>query len=329
MRIFAGIAVLTVGWLAVGSGEASAAWNNVFQTCCHSCGPRTSYSAPAPSGGCCPTAPAACCPTISYQQRCSYQPYTAYKQQSYYEPVTTYRTSHYWEPVTSYRYTSYYDPCTGCCQRVATPHTSYKMRSQCNAVQSYVQRCQMVPYTAYRQSCYMEPVVSYSAPPACPTPSCPTCPTPGAPSGNPGISEGNGTSPPPMADPARQPLPGVSEGNLPPQNLPNNRNRVAPPTNNIPLRMDRISSNPNGVLQGTVVADDRITPKSGTRLFFASSEQTTPKYSAQADLTGRFSVELPPGDWTLYMAGRDGKPVFHSQINVRNNDQRVVTVVSR
>lgn len=236
MRMFTGIAVLTVGWLAVGNGDASAAWNNVFQTCCHSCGPRTSYAAPAaPSGGCCPTAPAACCPTISYQQRCCYQPYTAYKQQTYYEPVTTYRTSQYWEPVTSYRYTSYYDPCTGCCQRVATPHTSYKLRSQCNAVQSYVQRCQMVPYTAYRQSCYMEPVVSYSAPPACPTcpttAGCPTCPTAQPPLANAGVNEGMGTAPSQgFADPNRQPLPAVTEGqnqNLPPQNLPNTRNRVA------------------------------------------------------------------------------------------------------
>jgi hypothetical protein len=38
---------------------------------------------------------------------------------------------------------------------------------------------------------------------------------------------------------------------------------------------------------------------------------------------------LPAGDWTLYLNGSDGKAVFHSQITVRNNDQRLVTVVSR
>src|SRR5262245_19046407 len=114
--------------LAVGATDASAAWDNVFQTssCCRST--RSAYFAP----------PAACCPTISYVQRCYYQPVTTYKTETYYEPVTTYRTSYYWEPVTRYRYTSYYDPCTGCCQTVATPCTSYYLRSKCNAVCSYV-----------------------------------------------------------------------------------------------------------------------------------------------------------------------------------------------
>jgi len=308
MRTFAGIAVLTAALLTTGTGTASAAWDNVFQTCCNGCNPapRSSFFAPAPSP---------CCPSVSYQQRCYYQPYTAYKQESYYEPVTTYRTSDYGEGVTAYRYTSYYDPCTGCCQKVATPYTSYQLRSQCNAVQSYVQRCQMVPYTAYRQSCYMEPVVSYAAP------ACPTCPTGVAPA----VSE-------PGAPPIRKPLPGVSEENknLPPQNLPNPTNRVVPPSNSSPspLRADRIASNANGRLQGTVVADDRITPKGGSRIIFSNSNQGQ-QFSAQADPAGRFAIDLPPGEWNLYMTAADGKPVYHSQIDVKHNDQRLVTVVSR
>ncbi len=311
MRAFAGIAALTLGWLAAGTGTASAAWNNVFQTCCNSCGPqpRTSFFAPAPSP---------CCPTVAYQQRCYYQPYTAYKQETVYEPVTTYRTSYYWEGSTNYRYTSYYDPCTGCCQKVATPYTSYQLRSQCNAVQSYVQRCQMVPYTAYRQSCYMEPVVTYSVP------ACPTCPT-GAPA--PAVMEQPGAAP--------RPLPGVSEDNrtLPKQNLPpvesNKIKRVVPPSNSQPLQADRIASNSNGRLQGTIVADDRFTPKGGARIFFASASKQAAQFSAQADPGGRFSIDLPPGEWDLYMTGSDGKPVYHSQIDVKNNDQRLLTVVSR
>jgi hypothetical protein len=300
MRVFAGIAVLLAG-----TGTATAAWNNVAQPTCNNCQSRSSFFAPAPSN---------CCPTTCYQQRCYYQPYTAYRQETVLQPVTTYRTSYYWEPVTTYTYTSYYDPCTGCCQRVCTPCTSYQLRSQCNAVQSYVQRCQMVPYTAYRQSCYMEPVVY--TPPPCPTP----CPTP-----TPGISE-----PPISSDPNHKPRPGISEDkNLPPQNLPNNRNRALPGNNNAPLRTDRITSNTNGRLQGTVVADDRITPKGNARIFFANTTKKGEEFSVQADLTGRFSVELPAGDWTMYLNGNDGKAVFHSQITVRNSDQRLVTVVSR
>lgn len=311
MRTFAGIAVLTVCWMTADVGTASAAWNNVFQTCCHGCRTpaRSSFFAPAPS---------ACCPTVCYQQRCCYQPYTAYKQESYYEPVTTYRTSYYWEQVTSYRYTSYYDPCTGCSQQVCTPCTSYKLRSQCNAVQSYVQRCRMVPYTAYRQSCYLEPVVSSA--PACPT--CPTggCPTPGGPS--PAVTEQ-----PSNPNPAR-PLPGVAEEGaktLPPQNIPNNRNGTKPSTT--APRMDRIASNSNGRLQGTIVSDDRITPKGNARIVFSSTDKQ--QFAAQADAAGRFRVELPAGEWTVYLTGNDGKPTYHSQINVKNSDQRLLTVVSR
>ncbi len=320
MKIFAGIAVLTVGWLVASAEPASAAWNNVFQPTCNSCRSNTSYYAPPSTGG---------CPTISYRQRSYYQSYTAYRMESYYEPITRYRRSFYWEPVTRYSYTTYYDPCSGCPQQVCTPHTSYRLRSQCNAVQSYVQRCHMVPYTAYRQSCYYEPVVTYSAP-ACPSacPSaCPTCPT-----ASPSVSEPPSTLPPQnIPDPNRKALPNVSEeNNIPRQNLPNTRNKQTQPNiAGAPVRMDRIASYRNGRIQGTVVADDRITPLGGTQIFFASVQRKGEQIAAQADPTGRFQVELPAGEWNLYTTGANGKAVYHSQISVHNNDQRLVTLVTR
>ena len=146
--------------------------------------------------------PEPCCPSISYVQRCYYQPVTTYKTETYYEPVTTYRTSHYWEPVTRYRYTSYYDPCTGCCQQVATPCTSYYLRTKCNACQSYVQRCRMVPCTEMRKSYYLEPVVTYSDPCGNPCNSC----GPAA-----GVAESSTRVPPGAGigeSPARGPRPG-------------------------------------------------------------------------------------------------------------------------
>jgi hypothetical protein len=102
-----------------------------------------------------------------------------------------------------------------------------------------------------------------------------------------------------------------------------------PPSNDTQFRSDRVAGNSNGRLQGTVVSDDRITPKSGARVIFASAGKQGSQISAQADRTGRFAVELPAGEWTIYMTGSDGKPVYHSDINVKNNDQRLVTVVSR
>jgi hypothetical protein len=140
-----------------------------------------------------------------------------------------------------------------------------------------------------------------------------------------GVSE-----PPPSSTPGieRKPLPGVSEGldKLPPQNIPNNlRQRVAPPPSG---GLDRVASR-DGRLQGTIVADDRITPRAGTRLVFTSAGKQGQQYSAQTDMTGRFAIDLPAGEWDIYMNDRDGKSVFHSQINVKNNDRRLVTVVSR
>jgi hypothetical protein len=315
MKRYAGFAMLAAGWLLGGVGSASAAWDNVFQTCCHGCRSQSSsYFAP----------PAACCPTISYVQRCYYQPITCYRQETYCEPVTTYRTSYHWEPVTTYRYTSYYDPCTGCCQQVCTPCTSYRLRSQCNAVQSYVQRCRMVPYTSYRQSFYMEPVVT-CAQPACPPDPCAAAgAAPSAPGAVPGISESPG-GPPRM--------PSISEGpnrTLPPQNIPETGLKRAP-ASPPPIRFDRTTSLRVAAssLQGMVVREDRITPRGGTQLLFVSMEKQGPQQKVATDAAGWFDVSLPAGEWLLYVAGADGKPEYHSKLTVRASDERVVTVVSR
>jgi len=195
----------------------------------------------------------------------------------------------------------------------------------------------MVPYTAYRQSCYMEPVVCMTpACPTCPSNGCPTggCPTANCPTGNcptAGVQE-QSAAPQQSAPLPSGPQPGISEGkdNLPPQGIPNNRNRVAPNGNSV--RLDRVASNtisPNGRLQGTVVYDDRITPQSGARIVFTSTNNNGSRYTAQADASGRFNVELPAGDWNLAMLASNGQAEYHSQIQVQKNDDRMLTVVSR
>ena len=309
------VAVLALGWLAVGAGDASAAWNNVFQTTFHGRRAPSAYFAPAPS---------ACCPSVSYVQRCYYQPVTTYKTETYYEPVTSYRTSYYWEPVTRYRYTSYYDPCTGCCHQVCTPCTSYSLRSRCHAVCSYVQRCRMVPCTEMRRSFYLEPVITYR------DPCCDPCPPNGV--------AGAGITPylPPagtgeLGD--RAPGAGITESTEPPPaRIPptriDPRSRKVTPVPTQTFRPDRVASRTNsGRLQGHVVREDRITPRANAMLRFVGEKDE--EVMAKADLTGRFAVDLPPGEWTLYVPATDGKPAFHSTVNVRHSDDRRVTVVSR
>ena len=320
MKRYAGFAMLAASWLLGGAGSASAAWDNVFQTCCHGCRSQSSSFFAAPAA-CCP------CPTISYVQRCFYQPVTCFRQETYCEPVTTYRTSFFWEPVTTVHCTSFFDPCTGCCQKVCTPCTSFRLRSQCNAVQSYVQRCRMVPYTSYRQSFYLEPVVT-CAQPACPPDPCATGGA--APIGHggaiPGISEAPG-GPPRM--------PSISEGpnrTLPPQNIPETGLKRSPaPAPAPPIRFDRTTSLrvAASTLQGMVVLGDRISPRGSTQLLFVSTEKQGPQQKVSTDATGWFDVSLPAGEWLLYVAGADGRPEYHSKLTVRANDERVVTVVSR
>jgi hypothetical protein len=309
--------VLALGCLAGGAADASAAWNNVFQTtaCCGESSHST-YFAPAPTP---------CCPHVSYVQRCYYQPVTTYKTETYLEPVTTYRTSYYWEPVTRYRYTSYYDPCTGCSQTVATPCKSYYLRSQCNACQSYVQRCRMVPCTEMRKSFYLEPVVTYTDPCGNPCPSCPTG-TGVAESTTPRIVPGG------VGESGVRPGAGVTESSEPPRIAPTQINpgsRKVTPAPVAPIRADRVASRDRdgGRLAGQVVRDDRITPRANTTLKFVGDNDI--EATAKADAAGRFAVELPPGEWTLYLPGSDGKAKFHSTLVVRREDDRRVTVVSR
>jgi hypothetical protein len=133
------------------SAPLHAAWDNVFQVTCNSCG-HTSSSNYAPSADPCPQN----C-TTRYVQRCYYQPVTTYETRTYNETVTTYRTSYYWEPVTSYRYTSYYDPSSCCYRQQACPTTCYRLRSQCCPVQSVVARYCTVPVHSQRLVTYYEP----------------------------------------------------------------------------------------------------------------------------------------------------------------------------
>lgn len=323
------LALAAVGLLG-SAAPASAAWNNVFQVCCHDCNrPRAAYSIPAP-------APAAACPApcpqpevrVSYVQRCYYQPVTEYVRRSYYEPVTKNVTSYYYEPVTEYKYTTYYDPCTGCPQRVCTPTTSYRIRSKCNAVTSYVERCAMVPVTSLRPVTVRQPVVTYYYPPqqdCCP----PTAGLP-APTG-PAVDE---LRSPPSVTPS---TPGGSTENLPPMQLPTGPNtsypRVGPttaPPANVRLRPDRTTSRSSVVtVRGEVVERDQTTPRSAAKLVFVSADNPERREYATANGFGEFDLRLPAGNWYVYLGGADGRATYHRQVTLGDRETVDYRVVSR
>jgi hypothetical protein len=357
------VGVWTLGLWVASAGPVEAAWNNVFQVCCHSCRPRVSgyasYSVAAPSA-CCNPCPPVC--TTRYEQRCYYQPVTCYQTKTYYEAVTTYRTSYYYEPVTSYRYSCYFDPCTCTYQQVACPTTCYQLRSQCCPVQSWVQRCCSVPVTSYQKCCYWAPVtcctptsgaaasvpvapaVGAPAPPAVneslqPTPVYPQQPAQQPPQFNeqqrqtpppPQIGEkrdGNGN---PAVDKYYGPNPSNATPNsfrqpLPPGAVGRPAAPVPPPP---PVRLDRIVVGPDARVQGQVVRSDS-TPRPGARLSFVSSDRQGPSQTVVANGAGRFDVTLASGGWLVYLTAADGSQVYHSRIEINGNGTQNVTLVSR
>jgi hypothetical protein len=321
--------------LAVG-GPAGAAWNNVFQVCCNSCG-SSSFASPVVAA-----APSACCPqpqpcqqcTTRYVQRCFYQPVTCYKQVTFYEPVTTYRTSYYYEPVTSYRYSCFFDPCTCSYKQVAQPVTSFRLRSQCCPVTSYLQRCALQPVTTYRQVNYYEPVTTCctttvgAAVPGIAPGAAPVTPAP--PSATEGTTPNGNGSPPPTNSESQSPNTGrlrpmpPAEGNA--YRQPNLKTPAAvPPGPNV--RLERIVSLPGPSLSGQVLSSGR--PQAGARVLLVSADKARTKQTVTADKSGRFEVTLTSGSWLVYVHGADGKPVFQDKVEVRDDSPRQVVLTSR
>lgn len=353
MRPFRGARwVCALGLLGAGATPAHAAWDNVFQVCCFGCKSQPAVSGYAPAA-CCPApCPQTTCCTTQYVQRCYYQPVTCYQTQVSYQPITTYRTSFYYEPVTSYRYSCYYDPCTCSYQQIACPQTCYRLRSQTCATTSYLQRTCQVPVTSYRLSYYYEPVTTCATTPCCspcatpccngaaapapavpapavgesaaPVPAAPVTPAPAVP--QPGIQENRTPAAPPGGQPGASsdryyPPPTTQP---PPMAKPNSYPRQSPPP---VVRLDRIVALPrtNGAVEGQVVRFDN-SPRPGAQLLFVNADRVAPRESATTDVGGRFRVSLSSGAWLVYVTGNDGKPVFHSKIEVRPDTQPLVLV---
>jgi hypothetical protein len=265
-------------------------------------------------------------------QRCYYQPVTTMQTQTVLQPVTTYRTSFYWEPVTSFRISYYRDPCTGCCKQVACPTTSYRLRSQCCPVTSYVQRCCSVPVTTMRQAFYYEPVTSCcqtSCAPSCP-PACPPTSN-GAPAvsdrpGQPGVrSYDNGGG----SQQYDKPMPpaGQTRRQLSPQ-WPTAPRIAAPATPEPPkVKLERIVAIPDHNVQGQVVRNDQAQPNA--KVLFVNADRKGDQRTLTTDVSGKFQATLASGNWLVYVHGVDGKPVFHSKINVRDDQPSTMTLTSR
>ncbi len=313
------------------AGQASAAWDNVFQVCCHDCNrqPRVAFFAPQACPQPCPQpCPPPPCPQpemrISYVQRTFYQPVTEHVRKSFFEPVTKQVTSFFWEPVTEQRYTTFFDPCTGCPQRICTPVTSFRLRSQCNSVTSFVERCAMVPVTTLRPVTVSQPVVSFYTPP--PAPCCPPT-TAGSltiPPASPSVDELRSNPPSVMPAPSQADM-------IPPANVPVTPGVSNPrPNTNVRLRPEKTVSRSSVVMvRGEVTLPDQMTPRANAKLVFVSADAPDRKEYVNANKYGEFDVRLPAGTWYMYLGGDNGRATYHKQLNVGDRDTYDYKVVSR
>jgi hypothetical protein len=356
VRLSAWGAALAV--LALWGGPAQAAWNNVFQVCCHKCrssasaSPIVSYYAPqqsccAPPTTCCAPPPPVC--TTRYVQRSFYRAVTTYKQETFLEPVTTYRTSFFWEPVTCWRHSCYFDPCTCSYQQVATPVTSYRLRSQCCPVTSYLQRCALKPVTSWQQVCYYEPVTTccntttgapVGSPPVGATvvPEQPTQPT--QPTMPPGVREEREASPSGSDSykkldnaPKTPYMPPVGEGSSsrqPQLRAPVQAPGATPTQAPAPpkVRLDRIASIAEPGAEGSVVRLERPV-RPGAKFLFVSTDVQGQQRTFDADEQGQIRATLATGGWLVYLVDKDGKTEFQQRLEVRDNETKLLSLVKK
>jgi hypothetical protein len=327
------IAALSCAFVVLSAEAASlhAAWNNVFQVACWHCRDR----APAPVvagygpvvanyGACCDPCPQQVC-TTRMVQRCYYQNVTVMQPRSWVEEITSYRTSFYREAVTTMRLSFYRDPCTGCCQQVAVPCTSYRWRAQCCPVKSYVQRCCLVPVTTQQQVFYFEPVTTCCQVSCC-APCDPCAGTPGvrdqhvAPNGTngaPGVRQYYDSMPPATNNSRQLPI-GTPRSSAP----------INPPSAPPSVKLERIVALPPREVEGSIVRDDK-SPEGNVRVKLISQENQGAEQTVTADAQGRFNAKLTSGSWLVYVQRNDGKLDFVRKIEVRDQDSKQYSLVSR
>lgn len=299
---------------------ATAGWNNVFQVCCHDCKPKTRSSFFRDNN--CNTCEPQPQKRVEYQRSYYYEPVTVMKPERYTEEVPVQVKSFYYEPVTTYTRSSYYDPCTGCYQDICVPKTSYVRKEQCNTVMRYVERMRMVPVQTTRKIEVTRPVVTYYYPEQrryvqdCELPAGSAAPAP---------SVERLPSNPPTVTPDR----GGSE-TIVPQQLPTTPQSM--PRSMPPGKVNaRTTSRPAGPasIRGEVVLNDQITPRAGAKLVFVNVADQKQREYATADGYGNFDLQLPSGDWYMYVGTGDGKATFQRKITIAPAADRNFLVVSR
>jgi hypothetical protein len=148
-----------------------------------------------------------------------------------------------------------------------------------------------------------------------------TTPQPGVrdvPGGVPGVQQYNDTMPP-AGTSSRQYAPQTPRVQVPLPQRP-----VTPPA----VKLERIVAIPPHNVEGTIVSDDR-TPQANVRLKIISADRQGAEQSVTADSAGQFRATLAAGGWLVYVQRNDGKLDFVRKIEVRDDQPKQLTLVSR
>lgn len=82
-------------------------------------------------------------------------------------------------------------------------------------------------------------------------------------------------------------------------------------------------------IRGEVVQNDQLTPRPGAKLVFMSVEDTDKREYVTADQFGNFDINLPAGEWYMYIGQGNGKAVFHKKLTIGEAPSKSFKVVSR
>jgi hypothetical protein len=300
-------------------------------------------------------------PVTCYQTRTYYEAVTTYRTSYYYEPVTTYRYSCYCDPCTGCCQ-QVACPQT-CCQLRAQccPVQSWVQRCCQVPVTSYQRAFYWEPVTTCcTPQCCPSPCASPCNGTPAPAYAAPACADAGQPAYTPPAAQAPAYNPPAVSEQRSTPVPGVQEypdsgkgGSGSPlydrySNPPANPTmpgasgayrqvpprQPAAPAAPVPaprppsVRLERIVSAPLTQVQGQVVRGDSA-PQAGAKVVFVSATRREPHQIVTADATGKFRVTLASGGWLVYVHDANDRPVLHSKIDLNDNENRKVTLVSR
>jgi hypothetical protein len=95
------------------------------------------------------------------------------------------------------------------------------------------------------------------------------------------------------------------------------------------ITFDTPSTSPSFNVSGQVVTQSTNYPKAGARLLFVSEAATGRQETATTDDAGRFRLTLATGGWLVYVRDEQGRAIFQSRVNVKENESQQVRLVSR